>query len=957
MNNNNNNRQIRPAPPAAAAAAGIPEIQHARNYVARVKSSLGAASPQYRLFLATLKSYRTRVLTPQEVIQRISELFRGQRDLILGFNAFLPPEYQILEEGLDDHVPAMVGPMENHDGHVEDGNGHVPHHHVGLVADDNVDHEPAASTAKMVMDDDKHNSDDGKEEDNGARCHDAGGRHPRDHEMKKAPPQDDPMPPRSSRKRLRVRVALSKDVSKNIKHTSYAVTSPSNPSPAGHPSASTATATATNKKHNNKLNTTTTQIILSPPNLQPSDVLHTYNPIQDGELSMTYNIHNNAVNCKLCHGKRDAVAMARNEPVLLCEQKGCNAEYHLGCLYNYRPSIFPKKNGKNDSNVDDGIDDATVANVAAPSKHHDDTNNEHPPQSQSQPSSQLEIPPGDIFCTTCHTAGATSVLEKYLDKIDYERSHYSCNRAYVTLLLEKHMRENPSGGKNADERSGSLATQSNKDGIVGDKVRLMCPPRSELWYAHELDRQASLLGTEEGKEKEDGEDNDSIPINDSAEFLVGKPVRLYNNLDNEYHVGRIVDWRTCTVYPPLYTNHGNSGNLPVSKNNTVHMNDLEYYGIGPLSTMEFLVRFPSGLQGRKKELLRWIMLEEHSLAVGVSLIQGKTAKIKGGGGNHHPNNNGCGLWKPAMILARSALELVTVRQFLHEDEQGNLFANMKAQAGKKKPPSRSSNASVGGINNAAEDNKDDRWALASFFGEEQHALLRLRDEARHLLVDVVAVDDSVNSTSVSARNNGRRNGVISKEEGEEKDGQSTNDDTQTSPSEEGDDNIQPLLCREPLASVDVPLGLALAEHSEQQRCKEWCQLLLQKSDHKRALISCDEYSIQLHLDTGSLSAAMTVVQNGIGSSVLSKSDQEEEVVSAGNGTNSSSNGIQPLVERGMDRLWLARLVKTVSSYHDDDDDDDEPTISQRWSKDTLMSFQCEKVSSVANAMASLQQRQ
>jgi hypothetical protein len=31
-----------------------------------------------------------------------------------------------------------------------------------------------------------------------------------------------------------------------------------------------------------------------------------------------------------------------------------------------------------------------------------------------------------------------------------------------------------------------------------------------------------------------------------AEFLIGKPVRLYCNLDNEYHSGRILDWRTCS---------------------------------------------------------------------------------------------------------------------------------------------------------------------------------------------------------------------------------------------------------------------------------------------------------------------------------------------------------------------------------------------------------------------------
>jgi len=135
------------------------------------------------------------------------------------------------------------------------------------------------------------------------------------------------------------------------------------------------------------------------------------------------------------------------------------------------------------------------------------------------------------------------------------------------------------------------------------------------------------------------------------------------------------------------------------------------------------------MQGRKKELLRWVMLEEHSLAVGVSLVWGKTSKLVGGvatptgkDSNVNAAVNSDGLWKPAMVLARSALELVTVRQFLHEDEDGNLFAAMDGEGrGGGKP--------------------DDRWALASFFGEEQHALLRLRDETRDLLVDLVATED------------------------------------------------------------------------------------------------------------------------------------------------------------------------------------------------------------------------
>lgn len=337
----------------------------------------------------------------------------------------------------------------------------------------------------------------------------------------------------------------------------------------------------------------------------------------------------------------------------------------------------------------------------------------------------------------------------------------------------------------------------------------------------------------------------------------------------------------------------------MTKNNTVQLKDLEYYGTGSLSTTEFLVRFPAGLQGRKKELLRWIMLEEHSLAVGVSLIEGKTTMKKAGGVGGGTTN--IDEWKPAMVLARSALELVTVRQFLKEDDKGNLFAAANMTT---KGKSKSDSALKG----------DNRWALASFFGEEQHELLHLRDEARDLMdcPSLVNHDASINGV------NGN--------------GQATNQ-------EEEDLDDAPPRPRGPLASVDVPLSLALAEHNEQERCKGWSQLILQESGHPQALVSPDEYSMQLSLDKKSKVSE----SNGSTASAETNGDTSDAPEASTNVSN--DNNIRPLLQRGMDRLWLAQLVEKASSASDD---------SMQLSKDTIMSFKFDHVSSMATAMASLQ---
>ena len=296
------------------------------------------------------------------------------------------------------------------------------------------------------------------------------------------------------------------------------------------------------------------------------------------------------------------------------------------------------------------------------------------------------------------------------------------------------------------------------------------------------------------------------------------------------------------------------------------------------------------------------MLEEHSLAVGVSLIEGKTTMKKAGGVGGGTTN--IDEWKPAMVLARSVLELVTVRQFLKEDDKGNLFAASNMTT---KGKSKSDSALKG----------DDRWALASFFGEEQHELLHLRDEAR----DLMDCPSLVNNDAASNGVNG--SGQVTNQEGTDLE----------------DDEDAPPPPRGPLASVDVSLSLALAEHNEQERCKGWSQLILQESGHPQALVSPDEYTLQLGLDRKSKASQSN------GSSVSAETNGD---TSAAPEDSKNVSNIRPLVQRGMDRLWLAQLVEKVSSSSASTAD------SLQLSKDTIMSFKFDHVPSMATAMASLQ---
>jgi len=123
-------------------------------------------------------------------------------------------------------------------------------------------------------------------------------------------------------------------------------------------------------------------------------------------------------------------------------------------------------------------------------------------------------------------------------------------------------------------------------------------------------------------------------------------MKMYCPYTDSYHTGRIIDWRSAI--PP--------GEDP-------HSDDIQnkYYGTGAIATTEYLTRYPKGLEGRKKTVYHWIVLEEHSCAISLSMVM--ALKDKGRGLNG---------WKPAHIMYRTALELIPVRNLLmHREEERN----------------------------------------------------------------------------------------------------------------------------------------------------------------------------------------------------------------------------------------------------------------------------------------------
>lgn len=61
----------------------------------QVKFKFGNQPQVYNDFLDIMKEFKSQSIDTPGVIARVSDLFKGHPELIVGFNTFLPPGYKI----------------------------------------------------------------------------------------------------------------------------------------------------------------------------------------------------------------------------------------------------------------------------------------------------------------------------------------------------------------------------------------------------------------------------------------------------------------------------------------------------------------------------------------------------------------------------------------------------------------------------------------------------------------------------------------------------------------------------------------------------------------------------------------------------------------------------------------------------------------------------------------------
>ncbi|EDO41458.1 predicted protein, partial [Nematostella vectensis] len=90
------------------------KVEDALSYLDQVKLQFGNQPQVYNHFLDIMKEFKSQSIDTPGVISRVSSLFKGHPELIVGFNTFLPPGYKIEVHAHDPGSVSVTAPTGHH---------------------------------------------------------------------------------------------------------------------------------------------------------------------------------------------------------------------------------------------------------------------------------------------------------------------------------------------------------------------------------------------------------------------------------------------------------------------------------------------------------------------------------------------------------------------------------------------------------------------------------------------------------------------------------------------------------------------------------------------------------------------------------------------------------------------------------------------------------------------------
>lgn len=257
-------------------------------------------------------------------------------------------------------------------------------------------------------------------------------------------------------------------------------------------------------------------------------------------------------------------------------------------------------------------------------------------------SNSRKVTKNPFLCPICDIRGSSAFLEEYFTNFRAAKTKFfEDDEAIDSIMPVGKYKETNEENKKSDSSASYIGVSKNgrESGAIAKENGFV---QHLMSRQENYDEDAAYRPTEltmdriqyimkyTARYQANGGANDVFDFDSiNASYLIGQPIRLFCDVSNTYHTGRIIDMRdvkdidtnrlkkaTKAKYAKRWKAHESKGDANDSNSNQNQKIYLDEF----IGRTQYLVRFRSRMEGRKVALQKWMYLEEHPVAVGINIV-------------------------------------------------------------------------------------------------------------------------------------------------------------------------------------------------------------------------------------------------------------------------------------------------------------------------------------------------
>jgi len=273
-------------------------------------------------------------------------------------------------------------------------------------------------------------------------------------------------------------------------------------------------------------------------------------------------------------------------------------------------------------------------------RHSSDMNSSNENSGPSTVGMTKRLPKNPFLCEMCDIQGSSQYLSEYFVNFRKLKQQFYGDDEAVDAIHPISFSSLPNGDDKVDDElmvqdTGFVKYLMEKDQELNPQVSYKPTELTAARIHHIL--QCTSKNMEQTKSSTIV--GNSRPITPYS--LIGQPIRLFCNVSNSYHTGRIIDARdtesidtsrmkSSTIQKYMRKKSTSKSSSKIKKQNYSSPVKLDR----DIASTQYLVRFRARIDGRKSAVHQWLYLEEHPLMVGVNIVWAKLQED-----NHQTSND------------------------------------------------------------------------------------------------------------------------------------------------------------------------------------------------------------------------------------------------------------------------------------------------------------------------------